>query len=282
MDDKGRKHFTDYFSLLEVTPETSKEGIKKAFMAKALIFHPDKAKTPADKKIFTKTYEDLQHAYRILSSDTSRKQYLEANQKTNIDLVRESRDVTYKHNSRTVDFHEAFNATRDKKDKEKIEKISARLAEGQTVTQKDVNQYIEQRNRDTVEIETRLDGPPASASSTAFASASAVQIYTEPRGFTNGIDEWSNKSNLSLANISFDGVTMDKLIGNNDISGTGLFNTEEYCPVPLCALETKIKLIQQERENFMKLTQTEFKIVPTEIEVTYSELFKPATEGLAR
>ena len=271
--------FTDYFALLEVTPATSKEGIKKAFMAKALIFHPDKAKTPGERKSFGKVYEDLQNAYRILSSDVSRKQYLDANQKTNLDLAREVRDVTYKYTPVkpiNSNFHDAFNATRDQKEQEKMAKIHARLAKGGTVSQREVLSYIEQRNKDTFEIQTlgtlgALGENPGQT---------GVQIYTEPLGYSTGLDE---RANISLLNVSFDGVAMDKLIGNNDISGTGLFNTEEYCPVPLGTLENKIKLIQQERENYRKLAQTDFKTAPSEIEVTYAELFKPAIgEGLGR
>ena len=55
--------YTDYFHLLDVDLDTGKEGIKKAFMTKALLFHPDKAKTAAEKKSFTKIYEDYKQLY---------------------------------------------------------------------------------------------------------------------------------------------------------------------------------------------------------------------------
>jgi curved DNA-binding protein CbpA len=265
--------FTDYFALLEVDRSTSKEGIKKAFMAKALIFHPDKAKTPAEKKVYTKTYEDLQNAYRILSSDVSRKQYLDANQKTNIDLKREARNVTYSHAPVKTDFHDAFKSTRDKKDKEQFELLEKQVRSN-VVSQREVRNFIEQRNKDTYAISKGDQGREANASETnqgRVDGPSAVQVYEEPIGYSSGLEE---RSNVQLSNVSFEGVPMNKLITGNDISGTGNFNTKEFCPMPLGAMENKIKLIQMERENFKKLSQMDFKTVPTEVEVAYSELFK--------
>lgn len=269
--------FTDYFALLEVDRSTSKEGIKKAFMAKALIFHPDKAKTPAEKKVYTKTYEDLQNAYRILSSDVSRKQYLDANQKTNIDLKREARNVTYSHAPVKTDFHDAFKSTRDNKDKEQFELLEKQVRSN-VVSQREVRNFIEQRNKDTYAISKgdqgrveRVERVERVDSTGRVDGPSAVQVYEEPIGYSSGLEE---RSNVQLSNVSFEGVPMDKLITGNDISGTGNFNTEEFCPMPLGAMENKIKLIQMERENFKKLSQMDFKTVPTEVEVAYSELFK--------
>ena len=82
----SKTKFKDYFELLEVTKDSTKDEIKKSFMAKALVYHPDKAKTDVQRNIHTRLYTDLQEAYRILTNDEARKQYMDANQPTQMDL----------------------------------------------------------------------------------------------------------------------------------------------------------------------------------------------------
>ena len=191
--------------------------------------------------------------------------------------------MTYSHAPVKTDFHDAFKSTRDKKDKEQFELLEKQVRSN-VISQREVRNFIEQRNKDTYAIskgdhhakasetnQARVD-PTARVDHTGRVDGpSAVQVYEEPIGYSSGLEE---RSNVQLSNVSFEGVPMDKLITGNDISGTGNFNTEEFCPMPLGAMENKIKLIQMERENFKKLSQMDFKTVPTEVEVAYSELFK--------
>ncbi len=59
----------DYYNILGVTKNASKEEIKKAFREKAHVFHPDK-KGGDEKK-----FKEINEAYQILGNDDKRKQY---------------------------------------------------------------------------------------------------------------------------------------------------------------------------------------------------------------
>lgn len=88
-------YYKDYYDLLGLSRNDealTPEKIKKAFIVKAMIWHPDKAPTEADKPLYTKMYEELQKAYKTLSNEDSRRQYAASNQTTNIDLVRRNVD----------------------------------------------------------------------------------------------------------------------------------------------------------------------------------------------
>jgi len=261
--------FTDYFHLLEVDQTTSKADIKKAFMAKALIFHPDKAKSQPEKLKYTKIYENLQTAYRILSSDASRKQYIDANQKTNLDLIREDRDVTYHAVQVKKDFHKEFEASRSKKNQEQAADLTAKY-KGSVLRQRDVANFLAQRNMETLQISEYI----REGTSAEPVTSRVVQEYTEPIGYSTGLME---ASGIHLEGVNFDNIGIHNIIPGDII--------QEHTVKPLLSsaeLMDKIKTIQLEREEFMKLPPGKFKNVPSEIEKTYSELFRADVEGIGR
>jgi curved DNA-binding protein CbpA len=235
--------YTDYFHLLDVDQDTSKEGIKKAFMSKALLFHPDKAKTAGEKKSFTKIYEDLQNAYRILTNENSRRQYLDANRKTNLDLKLEARDVSY-HALKTV------------------EKIESTLF-NEPVKQRDIESYILKLEQDTRNIKDYID--------TTEHKTVALEIYQNPFGL-----ELAEYAPISLEGLPKEGKPMAHLITGNDITGTGEFKFDS----PLSDFQTGLKKIQAERDMPFN---GDYIIEPSEIEKAYGELFAPSSiEGLGR
>ncbi|MEK9185809.1 MAG: molecular chaperone DnaJ [Patescibacteria group bacterium] len=59
----------DYYSILGVSKNASKEEVKKAFRKKAHEFHPDKSGGNADK------FKEVNEAYTVLSDDQKRAQY---------------------------------------------------------------------------------------------------------------------------------------------------------------------------------------------------------------
>jgi molecular chaperone DnaJ len=62
----------DYYEILEVPKNSSKEDIKKAYRKQALKFHPDK--NPGDKRA-EENFKEAAEAYEVLSNDDKRAQY---------------------------------------------------------------------------------------------------------------------------------------------------------------------------------------------------------------
>ena len=123
----------DYFALLEVSTTATKEEVQRAFMGKALIWHPDKAANDEQREEFSTVYERLQDAYRILSNDKARKQYVDAKTATFQDLASSGlRDTAYHVSAEyrkpdgTFDqeaFNEAVHQGRDTAERQKVTEI---------------------------------------------------------------------------------------------------------------------------------------------------------------
>jgi curved DNA-binding protein CbpA len=97
--------YKDYYQLLSIKKENITDSkVKKAFMKKALLWHPDKAKTETEVQVFTKMYEELQQAYKILSTEGSRKKYDTVKQSTSIDFITEDRDRSYNRDAKYTKF----------------------------------------------------------------------------------------------------------------------------------------------------------------------------------
>lgn len=75
----------DYYKILEVDPEASKEVIEKAYRALSLKHHPDKCNA-ADKEKATIKWLEIRDAYEVLSDDEKRASYNVLRKKEIIDL----------------------------------------------------------------------------------------------------------------------------------------------------------------------------------------------------
>ena len=64
----------DYYKILEVHPEASKEVIKRAYQTLALRYHPDKH-IPARKKWADDKFKMLSEAYQVVSDPVKRREY---------------------------------------------------------------------------------------------------------------------------------------------------------------------------------------------------------------
>ncbi|MCL6472351.1 MAG: DnaJ domain-containing protein [Firmicutes bacterium] len=65
---------TDYYKVLEVDPQASREVIEKAYRALSLRYHPDK--NPAqDREAASKKWMEIREAYEVLSDDEKRAAY---------------------------------------------------------------------------------------------------------------------------------------------------------------------------------------------------------------
>lgn len=62
----------DYYKILGLTKEASKDEIKKAFRSLAKKYHPDKNK---DDESAIKMFQDVSEAYEVLGNEKSREEY---------------------------------------------------------------------------------------------------------------------------------------------------------------------------------------------------------------
>lgn len=65
---------SDYYRILEVDPQASKEVIEKAYKALSLKYHPDK--NPAgDKELAARRWMQIHEAFEVLSDESRRAVY---------------------------------------------------------------------------------------------------------------------------------------------------------------------------------------------------------------
>jgi curved DNA-binding protein CbpA len=292
----------DYFSLLEVSTTASKEEVQRAFMAKALIWHPDKAANEEQRDEFSKIYERLQDAYRVLSNDKARKQYMDAKTASFQDLASASiRDTTYSVSNEyrkpdgTFDqdaFNNAFHAGRDAAERQKLEAASiAPLSTAEFMSR------LAQRDMDISSIQSGLSNPFAQAGlswdvntfNRAFDEMRKRQPSNElepyscnPVGAARGLQELHALD----SRMSFDGAEMSDLIRggatNFAVANIDLrqFHTGELYGVEprLSAADINLKVdaASDDRQRLATLSEEQFEVEPTEVEKAFSELFRPA------
>lgn len=275
----SKTKFKDYFELLEVTKDSTKDEIKKSFMAKALVYHPDKAKTDVQRNIHTRLYTDLQEAYRILTNDEARKQYMDANQPTQMDLLnRNERDVTYQRPppSSTERFDtRAFNKQFDEARKDSdFEKLNQQFTKQTPIKRMEVDNYIRQRD-----LELRMGASSANLPYELRTLATGSDIE-EIGGYNSGLEETNGiASSFSFANYGIENIIseperfqgLDLSSHDSKISDSKISKTEAA---------DRIRQIQAERDSLSKIKGPEFRVEKTEIESAFPDLFISNVEGI--
>ena len=292
----------DYFALLEVSTTASKEDVQRAFMTKALIWHPDKAPNDEQREEFSKVYERLQDAYRVLSNDKARKQYMDAKAATFQDMVSANRDTAYHSSSEyrksdgTFDeeaFNAAFQRGRDTAERQKIEAFAT--VKDTPLSTADFMARISQRDMDTSAISSGVTNPFAQAGlswdvntfNRAFDEmrkrhpANELEAYEGAPAPSRGVQEFSDLRESGP--MSHGGADISDLIrgGATNVSvDIRQFHTGELYGVErrLTARDMNIMAggMQDDRQRLMTLQEEQFEMEPSEVEREFSELFRPA------
>jgi curved DNA-binding protein CbpA len=307
--------FKDYYDLLGLPRDGSLtvQKIKSAFMAKALIWHPDKAPTAEDVPVYTKIYEELQQAYKILSNEDSRRQYTDSQQSTNLDLTKHDRDLSYQRSDEygTVTsqgyqfnrdkFVNDFEKTRDKEDRKMIESLAEKSKAPVSTTE--FEQYMKAREQN-IEI-PKIFNTEGGTSFNAFNASVFHQAfeYVKAKQPARGLEEYVGDpvasglaeldegfsginfgNGLSFSGDGFQGGGVDIGVAFNPTAlDMNMFSTEarlQEGKMSSLDMERRMQQIQQDRALLAQMKQEEFSREPTEIERLYSGLFQDMTEGL--
>lgn len=314
--DSAKRRFRDFFDLLEVDRNVTTEDVRKAFIKKASIWHPDKAENDEDREYFTKIYQDLQTAYKILSNENSRKQYVDAQQTTDLEFMHADRDKGYYKTTqfKTDDgefdenaFKQAFDATRDDTEAKAWNELNQQYAKEGKIKNVDYQDIMKQRELEdeTLKQQQVFTGTGNEFDVNTFNRAfdlmkeqqpgTGVQLYEGmPQGMfsSGGLEETDLVSGVKFTGgASFLGSDMDNLVqglstnpqvGQLDLEA--LNTGEDYgkdTKMSTQDIQDRIAAMQADRDELMTMKQDQFIVEPTEIETLYSELFAPADiEGL--
>jgi DnaJ-class molecular chaperone len=66
---------TNFYDVLQVSKDATKDEIKKAYLQRSLQWHPDKVEDPIVKAISSKKFQVLTQIYQILSDSKRRRDY---------------------------------------------------------------------------------------------------------------------------------------------------------------------------------------------------------------
>jgi hypothetical protein len=313
-----KKRAVDFFDLLGVDRNATKEAVQKAFMLKASIWHPDKASTDEEREHFTKMYEDLQVAYKVLSNDNSRRQYIDAQQTTDLEFKFADRDAGYQRSDQfqTSDgqfdaaaFQASFDHTRDQGEMSTMKQLQqSQYGQTEVVTAGDLTNLMSRRDADLEQLNSETQqvftGTGVAFDTNTFNHAfdfmkekspgKGVQIYEgDPMGMFSGggLEELDPMSSIALQNgTNFTGNDMDNLIMGQSINpdaeldlkalqGNGIYGQEQT--LTNAEITQKMSAIQMDRENLATMDKSQFVVQPSEIELLYSDLFQPmSVEGL--
>lgn len=326
----------DYYKILGVNKKSALDDIKKAFMSKALQWHPDKAplgetekETQKHKEQYQKKYLELQHAYKILTNPSYRKQYDDALQKTFVDLRNDKeREVGYKKSKkytrindegkRVFDhekFAKDFNKKRKADDADAFSKLQENYNKEDRLTGSTIEQLDEQRNADLKKIGTvnHNFGKGKDFDRDAFnrmfdhqkmqnPSSVALAPYEEPQSLFSGQTAVTELNAVFLNNNGFEfggmadysnlvqgaGFNPDQsfsvdqfrssdhyVAGSSMIKEDGDLNYTKVTADSTKSMLQRIKEIEDDRKRLSNLSADQYKIVKTEVEMQYNELFEP-------
>lgn len=306
--DLSKKRVTDYYELLDVDRDATKDQIQKAFMIKASIWHPDKAEEK-DRDHYTSVYADLQTAYKILSDDNTRKQYSDSQQTTDLEFKFADRNVGYANTSefRTSDgkfdsdaFNEAYSRT-DAEQKE-FENLKAKYSQSNRLNNDELTDFINRRDQQIECLKQEEFFSEGSFNNDNFNKVfdfmkdkqpgNAVQAYEgDPMGLSStGLEEINdNLSSIDLKGVSFAGTGIDNIIPSQcqnpnvefgsqiDQHLQTISNVQYGAEDPLTNNEIMAKLdaINRQRENLSSMKQDDFIVEPSEMEKMYPGLYAP-------
>lgn len=314
--DPTKRRFKDFFDLLEVDRDVTKEDVQKAFIKKASVWHPDKAETDEEREYFTKIYQDLQTAYKILSNDNSRKQYIDAQQTTDLEFMHEDRDKGYHETDQfktetgkfdEAAFKQAFEATRDDAEAKAWQELNDQYAKEGKIKDADYKDIMNQRELENESLKQQqvFTGNGEDFDVNTFNRAfdmmketqpgTGVQLYEGmPQSMfsSGGLEETDVMSGVKFAGgASFLGGNMDNLVQGQSVNPMvgqldleALNTGEDYgkdTKMSATDMQDRIDAMQADRDQLMTMQPAQFIVEPSEIETLYSELFAPADiEGL--
>ena len=264
----SRNDNKDYYTILGVTKNATSSEIKKAFMKRALIWHPNKVKTNGKnekeieqlKELHTKKYTLLQKAYQCLTNPKKRQQYNQAMQTTQMSLTdREKRNVEYKKTDKFTkidddgkrvfdnnQFDQSFNQARNRQDAVAMKKLQQQYDRKERVTKSTIEQLETQREEELDNIKSNdmnkvLQGKwDPNAFNRMFdhmkknhPEGQGLQEYnSEPMGLFSGgggLVEQSNLSGISLTQgTDFKGTGMNSMVYGESTNPTANMDISQF------------------------------------------------------
>ena len=301
---------TDYYALLEINRDATKEQIKTAFMQQALRWHPDKAETEADREVFERRYNDLQQAYKILSNDKTRAMYKDSQQSTFLDFKQQERDTGYgvtdayttvtdsgRHFEGNA-FRKDFDARRAKADQQALTEAQQREA---TLAQDGFTRQLERMQAERAQMQENIGtvvfGADGVEGQEGLDFSQPVHWNPLPQTITGmGLEEYTGQPTSARSRgLQEAGVLDDTVIGLGNreeamqsldgmFGGLGVVlpedNPGEWKPIEQSEIERRLAEVQQDRSRLLQLKPEDFERNASEIETLYSGLFAGAGTGL--
>ena len=303
---------TDYYALLEVDRDATKEQIKAAFMQQALRWHPDKAETEADREVFERRYNDLQQAYKILSNDQTRAMYKDSQQSTFLDFKQQERDTGYAVSdaySTVTDsgrqfeadaFRSDFDARRAKADQEALAEARQReaaLAQDGFTRQLTRMETARQQQMQQPQADAVVFGTEGVEGQVGLDFSQPIHWNALPQTMAgSGLEEYTGQPTSARSRgLQEAGVLDDTVIGfgtreeamqslDGMFGGLGVTlpedNPGEWKPIEQSEIERRLAEVQQDRSRLLQLKPEDFERNASEIETMYSGLFAGAGTGL--
>ena len=296
----------DYYEVLSLNRDgVTKEKVKKAFMAKALLWHPDKATNPSQVEIYTKIYEELQIAYKTLSNDELRHQYNAARQSTAIDLINQERDRHYERDVKYTTFtntgyvfdREAFIADAGGLNEVyfespgEIDPSGKKTNKQKTVKQSDYEKYLKEREMQDVAVldifpQDVIKGLDRNMFHETFdklkqhvSQARGVQeVYSCPGAYDpdympGGIeDNFHGNPQLYFSDV-IKNLSLDSLSGKEEYGKEGILD--------YASMITKMKEIEDQSKILSNIKLEDFDTQPTEIEKLYASFYKTPIKDIS-